>query len=200
MAKKMKVSKTALHNAIIKYQDENVFLSRKESDQPRLTTSRELCVYAVYALCVRQLLTLKLPWVPLKNARLSLSWFVHAECVVATIMRCVTFSGIPWTPTRALSLASLELSDDSAPDRAQGIGKAAWLMQCFYFINHVPLPIIFIVWNFVQRRFCVPRSVIYTFSYAHYMYWRGCIPFRKQATKLWRTSYRYSGTEIIINW
>ena len=61
MAKKMKVSKTALHNAIIKYQDENVFLSRKKSDQPRLTTSRELCVYAVYALCVRQSLTLKLP-------------------------------------------------------------------------------------------------------------------------------------------
>ena len=47
----------------------------------------------------------------------------------------------------------------------------AWLQRArlmFRFVSRAALLIVFIVRNFMQRRFCVPRSVIYTFGYAHY--------------------------------
>ena len=44
IAKKMKVSKTAVLNAIMKYQNEGVFIDRKRSGRPRVTTGREDCL------------------------------------------------------------------------------------------------------------------------------------------------------------
>ena len=41
IAKRMKVSKTVVRNAIIKYQTEAVFIDKKRSGRPRVTTSRE---------------------------------------------------------------------------------------------------------------------------------------------------------------
>ena len=41
IAKKIKISKTAVHNAIMKYQNEGVFINRKRSGRPRIITSRE---------------------------------------------------------------------------------------------------------------------------------------------------------------
>ena len=41
IAKKMKVNKTAVHDAIMKYQNEGVFKDRKRSGRPRVTTSSE---------------------------------------------------------------------------------------------------------------------------------------------------------------
>ena len=41
IAKKMKISKTAVHNAIMKYQNEGVFIDRKRSGQSKVNTSRE---------------------------------------------------------------------------------------------------------------------------------------------------------------
>ena len=41
IAKKMKVSKTAVHNAIMKNQNDGVFIVRKSSGRPRVTTNRE---------------------------------------------------------------------------------------------------------------------------------------------------------------
>ena len=38
---KMKISKTAVHNAIMKYQNEDVFIDKKRSDRPRVTTSKD---------------------------------------------------------------------------------------------------------------------------------------------------------------
>ena len=44
IAKKMKVNKTAMHNAIMKYQNEGIiFTDRKRSGRPRVTTSTEDC-------------------------------------------------------------------------------------------------------------------------------------------------------------
>ena len=37
----MKVNKTAVHNAIMKYQNEGVFIDKKGSSQLRVTTNRE---------------------------------------------------------------------------------------------------------------------------------------------------------------
>ena len=45
-------------------------------------------------------------------------------------------------------------------------------------------PIMFVVRNFVRPRFCVPRSVICTFGYAHNMYNDVAVPLNRQATKL----------------
>ena len=39
--KKLKVCKTDVHNAIMKYQNEGIFIDRKRSGQPRVTSSRE---------------------------------------------------------------------------------------------------------------------------------------------------------------
>ena len=39
--KNLKVSRTAVHNAIIKYQNEGTFKGRKRSGRPRVTSSRE---------------------------------------------------------------------------------------------------------------------------------------------------------------
>ena len=44
IAKKMKVNKTAVHKTIVKYQNEGVFIDRKTSGRPRVTTSREACL------------------------------------------------------------------------------------------------------------------------------------------------------------
>ena len=41
IARKMKVSKTAVHHAIMKYQNGSAFVDRKRSGQTRVTTSRE---------------------------------------------------------------------------------------------------------------------------------------------------------------
>ena len=41
---KMKVSKTAVHNAIMKYRNESVFIHRKRSVQSRVITSRKECL------------------------------------------------------------------------------------------------------------------------------------------------------------
>ena len=41
IVKKMKVSKTAVHNAIMKYQNKSVSIDRKTSGRPRVTTCRE---------------------------------------------------------------------------------------------------------------------------------------------------------------
>ena len=38
---KMKISKTAVHNTIMKYQNEGGFINRKRSGRPRIITSRE---------------------------------------------------------------------------------------------------------------------------------------------------------------
>ena len=43
IAEKMKVSKTAVYNAIMKYQNEGVFINRKRSGRSRVTTTREDC-------------------------------------------------------------------------------------------------------------------------------------------------------------
>ena len=44
IAKKMKVSKTVVHNAIMKFQNKSVFINRKRSGRARVTTSREDCL------------------------------------------------------------------------------------------------------------------------------------------------------------
>ena len=41
IAKMVKVSKTAVHNAIMKYQNEGAFIDKKRSGRPRVNTSRE---------------------------------------------------------------------------------------------------------------------------------------------------------------
>ena len=51
IAKKMKASKTAVHNAIMKYQNKDVFIDRKKSVRPGLPPVEKT------TLCVRQLLT-----------------------------------------------------------------------------------------------------------------------------------------------
>ena len=41
IARKVKVSKTAMHNAITKYQNEDIFTDRKRSGRPKVTSRRE---------------------------------------------------------------------------------------------------------------------------------------------------------------
>ena len=41
IARKVKVSKTAVHNAITKYQNEGIFSDRKRSGRPKVTCRRE---------------------------------------------------------------------------------------------------------------------------------------------------------------
>ena len=41
IARKMKVSKTAVHNAIAKYQNKGIFTDRKRSSRPKVTSRRE---------------------------------------------------------------------------------------------------------------------------------------------------------------
>ena len=41
IARKVKVSKTAVHNAITKYQNEGIFTDRKRSGRPKVTSRRE---------------------------------------------------------------------------------------------------------------------------------------------------------------
>ena len=41
IAKKVKVRKTAVHNAIMTYQNEGIFTDRKRSGRPKVTSSRE---------------------------------------------------------------------------------------------------------------------------------------------------------------
>ena len=41
IARKVKVSQTAVHNAITKYQNEGIFADRKRSCRPKVTSRRE---------------------------------------------------------------------------------------------------------------------------------------------------------------
>ena len=60
----MKVSKTSVHNAVMKNQNEGIFKDRKWSDRPRISSSRKA------VLCVRWLFTI--PWVPPKKIQAKL--------------------------------------------------------------------------------------------------------------------------------
>ena len=49
--KTVKVSKTAVHNAIMKYQNEGTFKGRKRSGRPRVSSCREDCVMRKVVIC-----------------------------------------------------------------------------------------------------------------------------------------------------